>query len=90
MANIKTCLFFAQAHEALKLGLCILPFEVSAHILKVDVPIVKAHRLKPMRLLAEAVNMEMHVGQTQRLRTHSLLIPYIETFSVSRVKRAKP
>lgn len=74
VANMKTCLFFAQAHEALKLGPCILPFEVSAHILKVDVSIVKAHRLKPTCFLAEAVNMEMHVGQTQRLRTLSLLI----------------
>lgn len=57
--------FFVQAYEALKLGPCILQFEFSAYILKVDVSIVKAHRVKPTRLLhglfAEAVNMEMHV-----------------------------
>jgi len=63
--QIENLPFSAQAYETLKLGPCILPFEFSAYILKVDVSIVKAHRVKPTRLLhgllAEAVNMESHV-----------------------------
>lgn len=50
-----------QTYKALKLRQCILPFVDSIYILKVDVSIVKAHRLKPTGLLAEAVNVEMHV-----------------------------
>lgn len=55
---------FAQTYKALKLRLCIFPFEVSVYIPKVDVSIVKAHRLKPTGLLAEAVNVRSRIGQT--------------------------
>lgn len=54
-------LSLAQTYKALKLRQCILPFVDSIYILKVDASIVKAHRLKPTGLLAEAVNVEMHV-----------------------------
>ncbi len=54
-------LSLAQTYKALKLRQCILPFVDSIYILKVDVSIVKADRLKLTGLLAEAVNVEMHV-----------------------------
>lgn len=54
-------LSLAQTYKALKLRQCILPFVDSVYILKVDVSIVKAHRLKPAGLLTDAVNVEMHV-----------------------------
>lgn len=62
-----------QTYKALKLRQCILPFVDSIYILKVDVSIVKAHRLKPTGLLAEAVNVEMHVWS----RVEQTLFPFI-------------